>query len=508
MTTFMRNSDALSWYMERDPVLRSTVVAVVFLDAEPNWDRFVAKLDEATRRVPPFRQLVVETPGRIATPRWVVDDAFDLSWHLRRMEAPPPRTADVVLDVARREITSAFDPAHPLWTFTLIEHLTGGRAALVMKMHHSFTDGVGAMELALHLFDADLDAPAVGPTSPTPSSERLGPTQLVRQGLARQLELIMRSLEHQAQAAVPRSASVCLHPIRSAREAVDTLRSLGRAVAPANKTLSPVMTRRGLMRSLDVLEFPLADLKRAARTAGGSVNDGFVAGIVGGLRRYHQACRRPAERLRFTLPISIRKPSDPPGGNRITLMRLEVPVEADPVRRIETARNACKAAQSEPSLSYTDNIAGILNLLPAAVIGSMLKHIDFVASDVAGFDFPVYLVGTAVTNFISFSPTIGAALNLTLVSYKGTCSVGVAADSAAVPDHELLMTSLVGGFEEVLDLGGPHHPVRLPLTERSHRPDPPALVRTGPTKATPGVRATKRTRQVGVAAAGRSTTSL
>ena len=48
---------------------------------------------------------------------------------------------------------TGFDPSHPLWEFTLVEHLRGGRAALVMKLHHSLTDGLGGMQLALLLYD-------------------------------------------------------------------------------------------------------------------------------------------------------------------------------------------------------------------------------------------------------------------------------------------------------------------------------------------------------------------
>ncbi len=33
----MRDSDAFAWYMEKDPLLRSTVVAVLVLDGSPAW---------------------------------------------------------------------------------------------------------------------------------------------------------------------------------------------------------------------------------------------------------------------------------------------------------------------------------------------------------------------------------------------------------------------------------------------------------------------------------------
>src|SRR5579884_752857 len=155
MGQFMRDSDAFSWYMEKDPVLRSTVVAVVWLDRRPDWDVLWAREDRASRLASMFRQRLVEPPGRLAPPRWTDDDAFDLSWHLYRVAASPPGNDQTVVDLARREAMTAFDPARPLWQFTLVENLEGDRAALIMKIHHSLTDGLGGMQLALLLFDGE-----------------------------------------------------------------------------------------------------------------------------------------------------------------------------------------------------------------------------------------------------------------------------------------------------------------------------------------------------------------
>ena len=35
----------------------------------------------------------------------------------------------------------------PLWQFTVVEGLTEGRGALLAKMHHTITDGVGGVRL-------------------------------------------------------------------------------------------------------------------------------------------------------------------------------------------------------------------------------------------------------------------------------------------------------------------------------------------------------------------------
>ena len=203
------------------------------------------------------------------------------------------------------------------------------------------------------------------------------------------------------------------------------------------------------------------NFKRASAAAAGSINDGFMAAVTGGLRRYHERHDTPVHGLRVTMPINIRTPADPMGGNRITLMRFVVPVaQPDPARRIADISGLCRAARGEPSLAYTNAIAGTFNLLPPAAVASMLKHVDFVASNVPGFTTAVYLAGARVERYVAFGPTIGASLNVTLLSYCGRCCAGVTVDTAAVPDPDVLVECLREGFNEVLALGAAHQPAR------------------------------------------------
>src|SRR5205807_8113710 len=86
----MNALETLMWRAEADPRLRSTIAAVELLDCAPEWDRFVAAHDWATRMVPRFRQRVVEPPLGLGPPAWVVDADFDLGYHVRRVALPDP----------------------------------------------------------------------------------------------------------------------------------------------------------------------------------------------------------------------------------------------------------------------------------------------------------------------------------------------------------------------------------------------------------------------------------
>jgi WS/DGAT/MGAT family acyltransferase len=468
---FMRDSDAFSWYMERDPALRSTIVAVAWLDRLPRWEALVDRIERASRAIPLFRMRLVEPPARLSTPRWTVDDGFDLDWHLRRVDAPAPHTPASVVDLAAVAATTAFDPAHPLWEFTLVGHLEGGRAALLMKLHHSLTDGIGGMELALRLFDSDVAASrrlSREPPPPVPTPEDVHGLRLVRDSLGHDWGRVVHGIGGDLRSGPAALMHAARHPLRTAADVAGTMRSIGRTVAPVAHTRSPVMSGRSLRRRLDIVTVGLSELKGSAATAGGSLNDGFLAAMTGGLRRYHHVHGAAADELRVTLPISIRKRSDPVAGNRITLQRLGVPLTpAAPAERIREIGRRCRAARDERSLPHTNAIAGALNLLPPGFIGGMLKHVDFVASNVPGFTFPVYLAGAHVSAYTAFGPTIGASLNATLLSYDGTCFVGLTIDEAAVPDPDVLVTCIAEGFGEVLALGAHGPTVCLPVRSGS-----------------------------------------
>jgi hypothetical protein len=217
------------------------------------------------------------------------------------------------------------------------------------------------------------------------------------------------------------------------------------------------MVDRRLQWHFSALDVPLLDLKRAAGAAGGSINDGFIAGITSGLRDYHREHGAEVDSLRATMPISIRRADDAEGGNRITLVRFEVSLGADDVaERIREIDRRCRELRDDPALAWTEGVAGLLNLLPSSITGGMLKHVDFLVSDVPGFADPVYVGGAQVIGFYPFGPTLGSAANITLMSYRGTCHVGVTTDAGAIADPAVLVDCLRGGFEEVLGSIGPH----------------------------------------------------
>jgi diacylglycerol O-acyltransferase len=465
---FMRASDAFSWYQETDPAMRATIVGVAWLDGRPDWETLQNRLEAASRLVPRFRQRVEEPPARLAPPRWVIDENFDLSWHLRRVDAPAPHTPAEVLELARVEAMTGFDRARPLWVCTLVEHLGRDRAALILKVHHSLTDGQGAIKLAPLLFDAT-PSPVRRVLPPAPEPER---GALMLSSLAYDVRRFAGLTAGAVKSTVPAGRRLLGDPLGVLRDIADTTRSIGQTVAPVFETLSPVMRARGPGRVFELVTVDLADLKAAARAANASVNDAFLAGVTGGLRRYHRQYGSRPGQLRVTMPISIRTESDPVASNRITLMRFPLPVaEPDPAARMARIRRSSRQARNQRSLGFTDAIAGGLNLLPTTVVAGLLKRVDFLASDVAGLPRAAWIAGAKVTAYCAFGPTMGCSANLTLLSYAGACHIGVNLDSSAVPDAGDFAECLREGFGEVVALApspARHDRVRLPIRDGTY----------------------------------------
>jgi WS/DGAT/MGAT family acyltransferase len=454
----MSDEDALMWHIEKDPILRSTILAVAVFDRPPDWARLRARIERATRVIPRLRQRVLSPPMRIGPPRWAVEPTFDLDFHLRRMRVTEPGDAPTLLDALQPIASASFDRARPLWEFTLFEGLEGGRAALAMKVHHSITDGVGGMALLTELVDLEREPETVDdeddlPAVPAP--DELDSMTLVRDSLAHTTRRALGITRRIPGTVSSSTVSAVRDPSGAAANVSVTARSIAKMLAPASAPMSPIMRERGLGRCLAMLNVGLDDLRRTAKRTGGSLNDVFLAAVTGGLQRYHDRHDAPVDSLRISLPISLRTDDDDAGGNRFAPARFPVPVAVeDPTERVQELGALVRGWRAEPALRLTSTLAGVLNRLPTstttALFGGMLKCCDFVATNVPGAPVPVYAGGARIERMYAFAPTAGAAVNVALISHCDTCCIGVVVDTTAVPDAATLVDCLREGFEEML----------------------------------------------------------
>ncbi|MGV1003580.1 MAG: wax ester/triacylglycerol synthase domain-containing protein [Candidatus Nanopelagicales bacterium] len=434
-----------------DPAMRSPMVALVLMDSSPNWDRLVDRFDRASRIAPILRQRVVQGPTDMLNPRLVVDPNFDLAFHMRRFRVSEPGTWDQVLDETRRHSMADFDLARPLWHVTLLEGLQGGGSVLIVKMHHAIADGQGAMMLGASTIDLDPDGLDLGPMPPAPLASDLDTAGFLTHALKDSTNLLWRAGKEVVDSAVPLATKAVTNPRGLIGDAARIARSVARFTHLPTQPLSPLMKARSINYHFITYDLPMSELKAAAKAGGATLNDAFMAGITGGLRIYHERRGEPVDSLRANMPISLRDPRHP-AQNALTIARFAVPVgEKDPGTRMRQIAEIVAAWKREPALHFVDPLAEVgSRMMPQEFITAAAQRSDFTASNMPGVPVSVWVAGARVRAMYPMVGTVGAATNITLLSYDGMAGIGVSTDDAAIPDRALFAECLGEGFAEVL----------------------------------------------------------
>jgi hypothetical protein len=505
----MNDAEAIMWAVESDPFLRTDFTNVTVLEAPPDTRQLRAGLERAIDVFPPLRQRVARPPFGLAPPHWADDPDFDLGYHVRRLSVSPPGTDRQLLDLAAQLAAMPLDRARPLWELTVVEGLSGGRAAVLQRLHHALTDGVAGMKLLRTLLGrTGTDAGETGADGALRSQPSLPPDPLVwrHPEILSPAEVAPRPLDGwyagsdvrpdhglvervagplgevggslayrfgqgwtaarkglELAATLPVSTGDDLRIL--ADRARRTARSVADQVVVAGGPLSPLMVGRSLVRRFEMESFDLAAVRRAARALGVSRNALFVAGVTGGLLDYHERLGAPCEALRMAIPVSLRGNAGPDGaaavvgGNRFAPARVVVPLgPKDPAKRVAAVTRTLAEVTAEPGLTMADSLAGLISLLPASLLVPALRAqartVDFAASIVPGLRSGRFMAGAPVEGSWPMGPRVGCAVNFTLLTCGERLHLGVNLDPAAVTDPAALMECLAGSFSDLLEAGG------------------------------------------------------
>src|SRR5271156_851671 len=466
MPTALGPVDYLLHRGEANPRTRSGIMALEILDTTPDWDRFRTRFENASRRALRLRQKVVVPTFPTAAPRWVVDPDFNLDYHVRRMRVSEPGTLRQVFDLAELMLQSPLDIARPLWTVTLIEGLPDGKAATLLHLSHAVTDGVGSVEMFAHIYDLERD-PAPQPTPTQPIPQDLTAYDLMREGLNNLPANVVYGAGGALWGAASMVGRAVANPGRAVSGVFNYARSGARVVTRAAEP-SPLLRRRSLATRSEAIDIPLSDLHKAAKAGGGSINDAYLAGVCGSLRRYHEALGVPISTLPMAVPVNLRAEADTAGGNQFTGVNLAAPVgTTDPVSRMKKIRAQMTQRRDEPAMNIIGSIAPVLSVLPTAVLEGITGSV--VGSDVQASNVPVYpgdtyIAGAKILRQYGIGPLPGVAMMVVLISRGGWCTITVRYDRASVRKEALFAQCLLEGFDEILALAGDPPPQAVPAS--------------------------------------------
>ncbi|HWF28533.1 MAG TPA: wax ester/triacylglycerol synthase family O-acyltransferase [Mycobacterium sp.] len=429
----------------------------------------------------PFRWRLATVPLSLDHPYWFEDPDFDLDFHVHELALPVPgddrQLAEQVAGLHARPL----DRARPLWELYLIHGLSGGRVAVMTKVHHAAVDGVSGGELLSVLLDSDPQGPHREPVVAERHGEALpGQAELLVRGLlgvARQplraLSALPRALPHLDQVPTMRALpGVGLLAAASAR--VAGMRRGDGGVLERTRLRAPrtrLNQRIGPHRRFAFASLSLADVKAIKNALGATVNDVVLALGAGALRRWLAADGDlPPEPLLAMVPVSVRTP-DQAGtfGNRVSTMIVPLPTdEPDARRRVERVSAVMRSAKERHHATPATLMQDANQFVPPAllarasrVVFQLAVHdplappVNVVISNVPGSPTPLFFAGAQLLAQYPVSLIMdGVAFNLTAFSYRDAIDLGVVCDRDVAPDAWPMVEHVKAELAELRGLVG------------------------------------------------------
>ena len=434
-------------------------------------------IEQRLHLVPRYRQKVMWMPGNLGNPVWIDDPDFDLSYHVRRAALPSPGDEATLRDYTARVFARPLDLNKPLWEMTVVEGLTGGRVAVVNKVHHAMVDGISTVDLATLLLDAEPSPARYGRPKRWKPRPAPSPVEILRQAVA---------------GVSPGDAIRQLASLRPEKVLEGVMRSpwsggLQLALAWLRPGTQLFFNRPiGPHRRVQSVKVPLQNLKDVKTAFGGTVNDVVLAVIGEAMWRWLDDRGEPVPRaLRVMAPVSVRDDSQRYQlGNMVSAMVVEIPLGAmTPQERLSRVSAATGDLKRSRQAVAAGTLTQLANWAPAtlqALAGRLMTSqpvwtrqsaINIVATNVPGPQMPFYTGGAQLLEFwplVAIYHSLG--LNLAIVSYNGSIHFGMLADRDLVPDLDDFARHLEEAASDFHEAATPRARARASAGRRVRKP--------------------------------------
>jgi WS/DGAT/MGAT family acyltransferase len=421
-------------------------------------------LEERLHLIPPFRRKLVQGPLKIGDPYWIEDSEFELDKHLSHHVLPAPGELRE-LDALIGELAGGcLARDKPLWELAVIEGLENGKIAIVTKVHHATMDGGRGAALMGQLFSTEPHGEVPPPEEPwVPETEPTTPWLVA--DTVRTLLGKPRRVAAAATGIVSGLRGGEAKGDEPAKE--DTPDKPGLFEAPStmfNRVLTP-------NRSVALCDVPLEDVKNVGRSLGATVNDVVLAASCASLRSWllsHGGL--PDRPLIGVVPVSLRERGDHGEGNRVTVMRVRLPIDIeDPIERVRAIHAVTRSEKKGQNRSGGGMVKHVVDILVNTSTPWLLTEIfarysliaerippmwNVVVSNIAGSPVPLYFGGARLRQLYPLGPVQqGAGLNITVLSTDGRLCFGALACTDLVPDVEEIASEFeaeIGRLKELV----------------------------------------------------------
>jgi diacylglycerol O-acyltransferase len=401
-----------------------------------------------------FGQRAVETA---AGAFWETDPEFDLDHHIVRAQVPGRGGRRELQAYISQLACTPLDPSRPMWQFHLIDYERG--SALVMRMHHSYADGIALVRVMLSMTDATASGPPAMPFAPqlrraepedslghllSPLSGLLKTAKVIGSALMDQGAAIwddpgkVMALAGQGSAVTSELAKLALMPEDSATR-FKGQPSVGKRVAWADP-------------------LRLWEVKAVGKALGASVNDVLLSCVAGALRGYlvDKGDDVAGVMVRALVPINLRPMEKAYKlGNRFGVVFLELPIGIEnPVERLYAVRANMAALKDSLQPLLTLGLlaaAGVApKILQDQLVTVLARNATAVMTNVPGPQQPLYLAGGKIERFLFWVPQSGnIGMGVSILSYNGEVQFGLITDRGLCPDPERVIARFAPEFEKL-----------------------------------------------------------
>jgi WS/DGAT/MGAT family acyltransferase len=195
----------------------------------------------------------------------------------------------------------------------------------------------------------------------------------------------------------------------------------------------------------------LPEIKRIARSHGGTVNDVVLAAVAGALRHYLQGHGESLADIQAMVPFNLR-PLDAPLprdlGNRFGLVFLPLPVTVSgSLERFRETHNRMEDIKNSREGAVTYGLLSVTGMTPEPierrVVDMFTSKVTAVMTNVPGPRVPVSIAGAPISTILVWAPTSGhLGLSVAILSYCDDVAVGLVVDAALIPDPDVIIDDI------------------------------------------------------------------
>jgi len=405
-----------------------------------------------------LRQRPIEGPGVCF---WEDDPQFDVDRHVMRIALPGAAGRAELQALVSQLATTPLDSSHPMWQFHLVDRYESG-SAVIVRIHHSYADGIALVRVMLSMTDAGPDGPPAMPFAPQARKRDADGDDVLSQLLA-PFAGVLGTARKLGSTLIEKGTDLWSDPSKAvafAGQGTALTAEVAKLALMSQDSPTRFKGTPGVSKQVSWTDpLQLAEIKAISHALGASVNDVLLSCVAGALRAYLVAKGDETDgvMLRALVPVNLRPLEKAYKlGNQFGLVFLDLPIGIEnPIERLYAVRanmNALKGSyQPVLALGLLAAMGAGPKALQDVLLQALSRNASSVMTNVPGPQQPLYLAGAPIASLMFWVPQSGdIGMGVSIISYNGAVQFGVITDSGLCPDPDRISAHFGSEFEKLV----------------------------------------------------------